>query len=226
MANSPTELTPALHNYMLAHGFRENEILARLREETQSHEWAIMQITPEQGAFMAILAELIGAKRYLEIGVFTGYSSLSVALAMGADGRVTALDTNESYTETAKRYWQEAGLEENIELRLGDARTSLAELLAEGQTGSYDFAFIDANKSGYDNYYEACLDLLRPGGLLALDNMFHLGRIAPRDKWSEDTPVIHALNAKIKADQRVSVSMVPIGDGLTLCRKRPQQTTQ
>ncbi|SVC10801.1 uncharacterized protein METZ01_LOCUS263655 [marine metagenome] len=222
MANRPTELTPALHDYLLAHGFRENQILARLREETQNHEWAIMQITPEQGAFMAILAELIGAKRYLEIGVFTGYSSLSVALAMGVEGRVTALDNNKTFTETAKRYWQEAGLGENIELRLGDARTSLAELLAEGQAGCFDFAFIDADKSGYDNYYEACLELLRPGGLLALDNMFHLGRVALRNKWSEDTPVIDALNAKIKVDQRVSVSMVPIGDGLTLCRKRPQ----
>ena len=222
MANRPTELTPALHDYVLAHGFREDDVLRRLREETQSHEWAIMQITPEQGAFMAILAELIGAKRYLEIGVFTGYSSLSVALAMGSGGHVTALDSNETYTATAQRYWQEAGLAENIELRLGDARASLADLLAEGQAGSYDFAFIDADKSGYGSYYEACLDLLRPGGLLALDNMFHLGRVATRDKWSEDTPVIDALNAKIKADQRVSVSMVPIGDGLTLCRKRRQ----
>ena len=222
MANRPTELTPALHDYVLAHGFREDDVLRRLREETQSHEWAIMQITPEQGAFMAILAELIGAKRYLEIGVFTGYSSLSVALAMGSGGHVTALDSNETYTATAQRYWQEAGLAKNIELRLGDARASLADLLAEGQAGSYDFAFIDADKSGYGSYYEACLDLLRPGGLLALDNMFHLGRVATRDKWSEDTPVIDALNAKIKADQRVSVSMVPIGDGLTLCRKRRQ----
>ena len=222
MANRPTELTSALHDYVLAHGFREDDVLKRLREETQSHEWAIMQITPEQGAFMAILAELIGAKRYLEIGVFTGYSSLSVALAMGSGGHVTALDSNETYTATAQRYWQEAGLAENIELRLGDARASLADLLAEGQSGSYDFAFIDADKSGYDGYYEACLNLLRPGGLLALDNMFHLGRVAPPDKWSEDTPVIDALNAKIKADQRVSVSMVPIGDGVTLCRKRPQ----
>ena len=222
MANRPTELTPALHDYLLTHGFREADILQQLREETQSHEWAIMQITPEQGAFMAILAELIGAKRYLEIGVFTGYSSLSVALAMGSGGHVTALDSNETYTATAQRYWQEAGLAENIELRLGDARASLADLLAEGQSGSYDFAFIDADKSGYDGYYEACLNLLRPGGLLALDNMFHLGRVATPDKWSEDTPVIDALNAKIKADQRVSVSMVPIGDGVTLCRKRPQ----
>jgi len=222
MANRPTELTSALHDYVLAHGFREDDVLKRLREETQSHEWAIMQITPEQGAFMAILAELIGAKRYLEIGVFTGYSSLSVALAMGSGGHVTALDSNETYTATAQHYWQEAGLAENIELRLGDARASLADLLAEGQSGSYDFAFIDADKSGYDGYYEACLNLLRPGGLLALDNMFHLGRVATPDKWSEDTPVIDALNAKIKADQRVSVSMVPIGDGVTLCRKRPQ----
>ena len=221
MANRPTELTTALHDYVLAHGFREDDILARLRKETASHEWAIMQITPEHGAFMAILAELIGAKRYLEIGVFTGYSSLSVALAMGIEGHVTALDSNETYTDTAKRYWREAGLEKNIELRLGDARTSLADLIADGQVASYDFAFIDADKSSYDAYYEACLELLRPGGLIALDNMFHLGRVSARDKWSEDTPAIDALNRKIKTDDRVSISMVPIGDGLTLCRKRP-----
>ena len=220
MANRPTELTPALHDYLLAHGFREAEILKRLREETQSHEWAIMQITPEQGAFMALLAELIGCRRYLEIGVFTGYSSLVLALAMGREGHVTALDHNATYTDTATRYWREAGLAENIELRLGDARASLADLLAEGQAGSYDFAFIDADKSGYDGYYEACLELLRPGGLLALDNMFHMGRVASRDAWSEDTPAIDALNAKIKADERVTVSMVPIGDGLTLCLKQ------
>ncbi len=221
MANRPTELTPALHDYLLAHGFREAEILKRLRVETQSHEWAIMQIAPEQGAFMAILAELIGCRRYLEIGVFTGYSSLNLALAMGPGGHVTALDSNENYTDTARRYWQEAGLAETIELRLGDARASLAELLAEGRAGSYDFAFIDADKSGYEGYYEACLELLRPGGLLALDNMFMSGRVTSRDKRGDDTLVIDALNAKIKADGRVSVSMIPIADGLTLCRKRP-----
>ncbi len=221
MANRPTELTPALHDYLLAHGFREAEILKRLRVETQSHEWAIMQIAPEQGAFMAILAELIGCRRYLEIGVFTGYSSLNLALAMGPGGHVTALDSNENYTDTARRYWQEAGLAETIELRLGDARASLAELLAEGRAGSYDFAFIDADKSGYEGYYEACLELLRPGGLLALDNMFMSGRVTSRDKRGDDTLVIDALNAKIKADDRVSVSMIPIADGLTLCRKRP-----
>ena len=222
MANRPTELTLALHDYLLAHGFREAEILARLRQETQSHERAIMQITPEQGAFMGLLAELIGCRRYLEIGVFTGYSSLVLALAMGAGGHVTALDRNAEYTEIAERYWREAGLAENIELRLGDASDSLAQLLAEGRAGRYDFAFIDADKTGYDGYYEACLELLRPGGLLALDNMFHLGRVAPREKWAEETPAIDALNAKVKDDERVNIAMIPIGDGLTLCRKRPQ----
>ena len=220
MANRPTELTPALHDYLLAHGIREADILKRLRVETRSHEWAIMQITPEQGAFMALLAELIGCKRYLEIGVFTGYSSLSLALAMGEGGHVTALDSNEEYTDTARHYWREAGLEGNFELRLGDAAGSLADLLTEGRAGSYDFAFIDADKSRYDHYYEACLQLLRPGGLLALDNMFHLGRVAPRRKWSDDTAAIDALNRKIAVDTRVSIAMIPVGDGLTLCRKR------
>ena len=220
MANRPTELTPALHDYLLTHGFREADILQRLRGETQSHKWAIMQITPEQGAFMALVAELTGCTRYLEIGVFTGYSSLNLALAMGPGGHITALDSNAEYTATAERYWREAGLAENIELRLGDAQASLADLLDEGRAGSYDFAFIDADKSSYDGYYEACLELLRPGGLVALDNMFHLGRVAPRGKWTEDTPAIDALNAKIKADARVSMAMIPIGDGLTLCRKR------
>ena len=150
MANRPTELTPALHDYLLTHGFREADILQRLRGETQSHKWAIMQITPEQGAFMALVAELTGCTRYLEIGVFTGYSSLNLALAMGPGGHITALDSNAEYTATAERYWREAGLAENIELRLGDAQASLADLLDEGRAGSYDFAFIDADKSSYD----------------------------------------------------------------------------
>lgn len=222
MANRLTELTPALHDYLLAHGFREADVLQRLRAETASHEWAIMQITPEQGAFMAFMAEAIGCRRYLEIGVFTGYSSLNIALAMGPGGHVTALDNNETYTDTARRYWREAELAENVELRLGDADQSLNAMLSEGLAGSYDFAFIDANKSGYDGYYEACLELLRPGGLMALDNMFHLGRVAPREKWADDTPAIDALSRKIKSDNRVSMAMIPIGDGLTLCRKRPK----
>ena len=220
MANRPTELTEALHDYLLATGLREADILGRLREETASHEWAIMQITPEQGAFMALLAELIGCRCYLEIGVFTGYSSLAVALAIQPEGRITALDKNADYTVTAERYWREAGVAEAIDLRLGDADDTLAALLAEGRAESYDFAFIDADKSGYDGYYEACLQLLRPGGLLALDNMFHLGRIGRPEDWNADTEAIDALNRKIAADARVSVSLVPIGDGLSLCRKR------
>jgi len=220
MANRPTELTGALHDYLFATGFREADILRRLRNETESHEWAIMQITPQQGAFMAILAELVGCRHYLEIGVFTGYSSLAVALAITPQGKVTALDKNADYTGTAERYWREAGVAEHIELRLGDARASLDALLAEGRAQSYDFAFIDADKSGYDDYYELCLKLLRPGGLLALDNMFHHGRIGRPGDWNEDTNVIDALNVKIQADERVSFSLVPIGDGLSLCRKR------
>lgn len=139
---------------------------------------------------------------------------------MGRKGHIIALDSNAEYTATAQRYWQAAELTETIELRLGDARSTLAELQAEDQAGSYDFAFIDADKPSYDTYYEACLKLLRPGGLLALDNMFHLGRVAPRDKWSEHTHVIDALNRKIKLDDVVSIAMIPIGDGLTVCRKR------
>ena len=220
MANRPTELTEALHDYLLATGVREADILGRLREETASHEWAIMQITPEQGAFMALLAELIGCRCYLEIGVFTGYSSLAVALAIQPEGRITALDKNADYTVTAERYWREAGVAEAIDLRLVDADDTLAALLAEGRAESYDFAFIDADKSGYDGYYEACLQLLRPGGLLALDNMFHLGRIGRPEDWNTDTEAIDTLNRKIAADARVSVSLVPIGDGLSLCRKR------
>ncbi len=220
MANRPTELTGALHDYLFATGFREADILRRLRNETEHHEWAVMQITPQQGAFMGLLAELIDCRQYLEVGVFTGYSSLAVALAITPQGKVTALDKNPDYTATAEHYWHEAGVAEHIELRIGDAHESLASLLAEGRAESYDFAFIDADKTGYDNYYEACLKLLRPGGLLALDNMFHHGRIGRPDDWNEGTEAIDALNVKIKADDRVSFSLVPVGDGLSLCRKR------
>ena len=175
MSARPTALTHALHDYLVAHGVRESAVMRRLREETARHEMAVMQISPEQGALMALLVELTGAARALEVGVFTGYSALVVADAMGAQGRLTALDINAEYAETARRYWAEAGLAERIALRLGDARESLAELRAEGREGSYDFAFIDADKSGYDTYYEHCLALVRPGGLVLIDNSFHHG---------------------------------------------------
>ena len=220
MSARPTALTDALHDYLLAHGVRETETMRRLRAETAGHEWAVMQISPEQGALMALLVELSGARRALEVGVFTGYSALVVAQAMGPEGRLTALDINADYAGTARRFWAEAGLAERIELRLGDARESLAALRAEGREGAYDFAFIDADKSGYDAYYEHCLALLRPGGLVLIDNSFHMGQVAERERWSENTHVVDALNKKIRDDARVTIAMLPLGDGLTLCRKR------
>ena len=220
MSARQTALTEALHDYLLAHGARETPVMRRLREETARHEMGRMQISPEQGALMALLVELIDARRALEIGVFTGYSALVVANAMGADGRLTALDINVDYTEIARRYWAEAGLAERIELRLGDARESLASLRAEGLDGTYDFAFIDADKSGYDTYYEQCLALVRPGGLILIDNTFYMGRIAEPERWQESGAVVDALNKRIKSDERVTMVMLPVGDGLTICRKR------
>ena len=219
MSARPTTLTDALHDYLLAHGVRESAVMRRLREETARHEMGRMQISPEQGALMALMAQSIGARRALEIGVFTGYSALVVADAMGAEGRLTALDINADYTEIARRFWAEAGLAERIELRLGDARDSLAALRADGLDGSYDFAFIDADKSGYDTYYEQCLALVRPSGLILLDNTFYMGRIAEPKRWQESGAVVDALNKKIKGDERVTMVMLPIGDGLTICRK-------
>ena len=220
MSARSTTLTDALHDYLQAHGVRERAVMRRLREETARHEMAMMQISPEQGALMALLVELTGARRALEVGVFTGYSALAVVQAMGADGRLTALDISADYTETARRFWAEAGLAAQIDLRLGDASESLAALRAEGLDGAYDFAFIDADKSGYDVYYEHCLALVRPGGLILIDNTFHMGQIAEPDRWGENAPVVDALNRKIKDDERVTMVMLPIGDGLTICRKR------
>ena len=220
MSARPTALTEALHDYLLDHGVRESAVMRRLREETARHAMGMMQISAEQGALMALLVQATGAKRALEIGVFTGYSALVVADAMGADGRLTALDVNADYTEIARRFWAEAGLAERIELRLGDARESLAVLRREGLDGTYDFAFIDADKSGYDIYYEQCLALVRPGGLILIDNTFYMGRIAEPERWQESGAVVDALNKKIKGDERVTIVMLPIGDGLTICRKR------
>lgn len=221
MSNRPTELTDVLYDYLQTHGVREQPALRRLREATADHEWAIMQISPEQGALMRLLVELTGATRALEVGVFTGYSALAVALAMGPDGRVIGLDRNADWTEMARQHWADAGVGDKIELRLGDATESLEALRAEGFEQSFDFAFIDADKAQYETYYEHCLALARPGGLIALDNMFHMGNVAEREKWSESTPAVDALNKKIATDERVSIVMLAIGDGLTLCRKRP-----
>lgn len=217
-------LSPELHHYLVEHSVREPDLLRRLRAETASMERSEMQIAPEQGAFMAMLVRLLGARRTLEIGVFTGYSSISVALALPADGRITACDVSETYTSVARRYWEEAGVAEKIDLRLGDAAGTLEGLLEEGCIGTYDFAFIDADKPSYDVYYEYALQLIREEGLIVLDNVLRNGRVLEPDSGDASTIAMLALNEKIFADERVDVTMVPIGDGMTLARRRPART--
>ncbi len=220
MANRSLTLTDALYDYLLRNSLREPAVLAELRAETSRLPSSSMQIAPEQGQFMALLVELIGARRTLEIGTFTGYSSLCVALALPADGTVTACDVSEEYTAVARRYWAKAGVAEKVDLRLAPAVETLDGLLAEERAGSYDFAFIDADKTGYDAYYERCLVLLRPGGLIAIDNVLWGGDVADPAKTDADTAAIRALNAKLRDDSRVSMSLIPVGDGLLLARKR------
>ena len=221
MSNRPTALTHALHDYLVAHGVRESAVMRRLREETARHEMAVMQISPEQGALMALLVELTGATRALEVGVFTGYSALVVADAMGAQGRLTALDSNADYTETAQRFWAEAGVAERIELRLGDARESLAALRAEGRQGSLRHRLHRRRQVRLRHLLRALPRAGPPGGLVLIDNSFHMGQIAEPARWGENAPVVDALNKKILGDERVTIAMLPLGDGLTICRKRP-----
>ncbi len=220
MARRSLDLTDRLYDYLLAVSLRELPVLARLREETATLPLAVMQIAPEQGQFMALLVELIGARRTLDVGTFTGYSALAVALALPADGRVVACDVNPETAAVARRYWAEAGVADKIEMHLAPASETLDRLIGEGQAGSFDFAFIDADKSNYDAYYEASLRLLRPGGLIAVDNVLWNGAVAVPSREDPDTAAIRALNEKIRDDGRVSLSLVPIGDGLTLARKR------
>lgn len=219
MSNRTINLTDHLYDYLLGASLREGPILADLRRETATLPDSEMQIAPEQGQFMALLAELIGARRALEIGVFTGYSSLAVTLAMPPDSRLVACDISEEYTRIARRYWQRAGVADRIDLRLAPAIDTLDRMLGAGE-GGYDFAFIDADKKNYDAYYERVLRLLRPGGLLTIDNVLWSGAVADPARIDADTAAIRALNAKLRDDARVSISMVPIGDGLTLARKR------
>jgi caffeoyl-CoA O-methyltransferase len=179
-----------------------------------------MQIAPEQGQFMQLLVELIGAKKTLEVGVFTGYSSLAVALALPPDGKVIACDISEQFTSIAREYWKEAGVANKIELNLAPAVKTLERLVAEGQQGTFDFAFIDADKANYDRYYESSLVLLRRGGLIAIDNVLWHSRVIDPSTNDEDTIAIRAINEKLHTDERVTLSLIPIGDGLTLARKR------
>jgi predicted O-methyltransferase YrrM len=220
MSVATLAMTEALYGYLLRTTLREPLVLQRLREETAKLPSGQMQISPEQGQLMGLLLELMGARRVLEVGTFTGYSSTAMALALPADGTLVACDLSEEWTNVARRYWREAGVESKIELRLGPARATLDTLIEAGQAGSFDFAFIDADKTAYDDYYERSLTLLRSGGLLAVDNALWSGAVADDTDQRENTRAIRALNAKIAADARVSSSLVPIGDGLHLARKR------
>ena len=211
--------TDALMEYLSKVGARETPAQTHCREETQKMPMAMMQIAPEQGAFMALLAKLTNARKYVEIGTFTGYSALSVALAMPADGKVIALDVSKEFTDRARGYWKEAGVAEKIDLRLGPGLEALDKMIASGE-GPIDMAFIDADKSNYDGYYERVLKLLRPGGLIALDNMLWSGAVADPNLTDPDTSALRALNLKIHADNRVDMALATVGDGVMLARKR------
>jgi len=213
-------LSPKLYDYLLKNSLREAEVLQQLREETAQHRAAIMQIAPEQGQFMALLVQLLGAKRTLEVGVFTGYSSLVVAMALPEEGRVVACDVDPEATAIAQRYWQAAGVAHKIDLRLAPATETLDQLIAEGQAGSFDFAFIDADKRNYPRYFEQCLQLIRPGGLIAVDNVLWAGRVVESDSDDKRTQAIRAFNRALHQDERVSLSLLPVADGLTLAMKR------
>ncbi|WP_420426772.1 class I SAM-dependent methyltransferase [Algiphilus sp.] len=220
MTNRSIQMTEALHAYLLAHSLREDAVLQALREETASLPERNMQISPEQGQFMQLLLRLMGARRCLEVGTFTGYSALAMAQVLPADGEVVTCDCSEEWTRIASRYWQQAGMQQRIVLKLGTAADSLAALLDEGQGGRFDFAFIDADKAGYAHYYESCLQLVRAGGLIAIDNTLWDGRVVDPATTDTATEAIRAFNAALHADTRVDISMVPIGDGLSLARKR------
>ncbi|HVS63552.1 MAG TPA: class I SAM-dependent methyltransferase [Thermoanaerobaculia bacterium] len=219
MSTRTLQLDDRIHDYLLRFGVREPELLARLREETAGlGELSRMQISPEQGQLMALLVRAIGARRILEIGTFTGYSALRMALALPEDGVVVACDVSEEWTTIARRYWREAGVAAKIDLRLAPALETLEALSAEASP-SFDLAFIDADKGNYRAYYERCLELVRSGGLIAIDNVFWHGDVADDEKRDEDVTAIRELNAVLRDDDRIEISLVPIGDGLTLALK-------
>jgi caffeoyl-CoA O-methyltransferase len=198
---------------------REPSILARLREETAANPQSGMQVSPEQGQYLALMARLIGARRTLEVGTFTGYSSLVVALALPEDGQIIACDVNKEWTDVARRYWNEAGVAHKIELRLAPALETLQALLASGGKNTFDFAFIDADKSNYQAYFDSAIELIRPGGLIAVDNVLWHGRVIDPAEQDRDTLAVREFNRKLHTDARVEISLVPMGDGLTLARK-------
>ncbi len=221
MANRTLALDDRLYRYILAHSVHEPEVLTALRQETAQHPMGQMQIAPEQGQLMALLVQLMGVKKALEIGVFTGYSALTVALALPADGILVACDVSEDYTAIARRYWEKAGVAEKIDLRLAPATDTLNHLLEAGEANSFDFVFIDADKSNYPTYYEQSLKLVRPGGLIAIDNVLWSGRVADPDHQDHRTHKIRGFNNALYQDDRIVMSLLPIADGLTLAMKKP-----
>jgi len=220
MANKTMGISDDLAAYVVKVGTREPDVLARLREETAAIPQHNMQIAPEQGAFLALLVELIGARRCIEVGTFTGYSSTAVALALPDDGQIVCCDVSEEWTALARTYWNEAGVADKIDLRVAPAAETLDQLLGAGENDVYDFAFVDADKAGYDGYYERLLRLVRPGGLIALDNTLWGGEVLDEDTDDRDTRALRALNAKLAYDERVTLCLLPVADGVTLARRR------
>jgi len=220
MSNTTIGISDELAAYIVKVGTREPEVLARLRDETAEIPQHGMQIAPEEGAFLAMLVELTGARRCIEVGTFTGYSSTAVALALPEDGLLVCCDVSEEWTAVARRYWDRAGVAEKIDLRIAPAADTLDQLLADGEQAAYDFAFVDADKTGYDGYYERLLRLVRPGGLIAFDNTLWGGKVLEQDARDADTRAIQALNAKLADDERVTLCLVPLADGVTLARRR------
>jgi len=220
MANKTMGISEDLAAYVVEVGAREPEVLARLREETAAIPQHGMQIAPEEGAFLAMLAELTGSRRCIEIGTFTGYSSTAVALRLPEDGRMVCCDVSEEWTTVARKYWAEAGVIDKIDLRIGPAAETLDGLLADGGQGTYDFAFVDADKRGYDGYYEQLLRLVRTGGVIAFDNTLWGGEVLDPNPHDEDTRALQALNRKLADDDRISLCLLPVADGVTLTRVR------
>jgi predicted O-methyltransferase YrrM len=221
MSNQSIGLSDPLYQYLLANSVREPKILAKLRAETAKHPLVNMQISPEQGQLMGLLVQLIGAKKCLEVGVFTGYSSLVVALNLPDDGRIIACDVSDEFTAIACKYWQEAGVSDKISLHIAPALETLDRLITNGESGSFDFAFIDADKNNYAAYYDRCFQLVRQGGLILVDNVLWYGRVAdPAMDNDKRTQAIKQINQQIYHDDRVQISLIPIGDGLTIARKR------